>query len=166
MFNNIFSEKYHEALFISSGGNTELDQRSEIALAVLSKVLSGIQIFVLKDRDISSGKATSQDERTLYLKNNPSNHRVLKRWEIENYLFDKEVLKKYCNANACNFDGTAYEGFVTNIEDQNLKDETSKIKNFCGINTNVNVEKFKLELSECISDDMAVYSAMEDCIFK
>ncbi len=166
VFNNIFSEKYHEALFISSGGNTELDQRSEIALAVLSKVLSGIQIFVLKDRDISSGKATSQDERTLYLKNNPSNHRVLKRWEIENYLFDKEVLKKYCNANACNFDETAYDAFVTNIEDQNLKDETSKIKNFCGINTSVNVEKFKLALSECISDDMAVYAAMEDCIFK
>ncbi|MBC7456796.1 MAG: hypothetical protein H7235_00860, partial [Bdellovibrionaceae bacterium] len=31
VFNNIFSAKYNDALFVSSGGNTELDQRSEIA---------------------------------------------------------------------------------------------------------------------------------------
>ncbi len=43
VFNNIFSEKYHDTLFISSGGNTELDQRSEIALAILTKVFSDIR---------------------------------------------------------------------------------------------------------------------------
>ena len=34
-------KKYHDTLFISSGGNTELDQRSEIALAIITKVFSG-----------------------------------------------------------------------------------------------------------------------------
>ncbi len=29
VFNNIFSEKHHDTLFISSGGNTELDQRAK-----------------------------------------------------------------------------------------------------------------------------------------
>ena len=56
VYNNIFSEKYHDTLFVSSGGNTELDQRSEIALAILTKVFAEIEILVLKDRDVSSGK--------------------------------------------------------------------------------------------------------------
>lgn len=131
VFNNIFSEKYHDTLFISSGGNTELDQRSEIALAILTKVFSDIEILVLKDRDISSGRNNDENDRQVYLQNNPPNHRVLKRWEIENYLYDKEVLRKYCNSKNLIFDETEYDKFVTDIENQNLKDETGRIKNFC-----------------------------------
>lgn len=101
--NSIFSEKYHDTIFVSSGGNTELDQRSDIALAILTKVFNGVEILVLKDRDISSGKLNEESDRQLYLSNNPHNHRVLARWEIENYLFDKEVLKKYCCANSLTF---------------------------------------------------------------
>jgi hypothetical protein len=165
VYNNVFSEKHHETLFISSGGNTELDQRSEIGLAILTKIFSSIEILVLKDRDISSGKVTSQNERDIYLRSNPPNHRVLKRWEIENYLYDKEVLKKYCSTNGLNFDEINYDIFVTNIEDQNLKDETGRIKNICGITTNVNPEQFKLALSSFVSEDMAIYLELENCIF-
>lgn len=166
VFNNIFSEKYHETLFVSSGGNTEPDQRSEIAFAILSKVFSSIQILVLKDRDISSGKKTSESDRQIYFKSNPQNHRILKRWEIENYLFDKEVLKKYCLMNEKDFDEAAYDSFVTDIENQNIKDETNRIKNFCSITTSLKAEIFKLELSKCISEDMNVFREFEDCIFK
>jgi predicted ATPase len=165
VYNNIFSEKHHETLFISSGGNTELDQRSEVGLAILTKIFSSIEILVLKDRDISSGKVTSQNDRNLYLRSNPPNHRVLKRWEIENYLYDKEVLKKYCSTNSLTFDEVNYDIFVKNIEDQNLKDETGRIKNICGITTNVNPEQFKLALSSFVSEDMAVYLELENCIF-
>ncbi|HEX8196710.1 MAG TPA: ATP-binding protein [Pyrinomonadaceae bacterium] len=63
VFNEIFSEKYHDTLFISSDGNTELDQRSDIALAILTKVFSDIEIWVLKDRDISSGSITIEKDR-------------------------------------------------------------------------------------------------------
>lgn len=165
VFNNIFSEKYHDTLFVSSGGNTELDQRSEIALAILSKVFSTIEILILKDRDISSGKPTAENDRQIYLQNNPQNHRVLKRWEIENYLYDKEVLKKYCSNNSLIFDESSYDGFVADIVNQNIKDETSRVKSCCGITTSVNPEKFKLSLSACISPDMAVFTELEDCIF-
>ncbi len=165
VFNNIFSEKHHDTLFISSGGNTELDQRSKIALAILTKVFSDIEILVLKDRDISSGRKTSQNDRTVYLQSNPANHRVLKRWEIENYLYDKEVLKKYCAANSLVFDEIAYDAFVTNIEDDNLKDKTGHIRNFCGITTSINAETFKKVLSTFISEDMAIYTELESCIF-
>ncbi|CAN5506001.1 hypothetical protein BH10ACI1_BH10ACI1_04290 [soil metagenome] len=166
VFNNIFSEKYHDTLFISSGGNTELDQRSEIALAILTKVFSDIEIWVLKDRDISSGKLNDENDRQIYLQNNPKNHRILKRWEIENYLYDKEVLKKYCSSNRLVFNEVEYDKFVTDIENQNLKDETGRIKNFCEITTSINPESFKLTLSEFIIEDVEIYSELEKCIFK
>ena len=63
------------------------------------------------------------------------------------------------------FDETAFDNYVTDIDNQNLKDETGRIKNFCNIITNVNPEIFKLNLSELITVDMAIYSELEDCIF-
>ena len=165
VFNNVFSEKYHDTLFISSGGNTELDQRSDIALAILTKVYSTLQILVLKDRDISSGKLTTDNDRQVYLDSNPKYHRVLKRWEIENYLYDKEVLKQYCLDNSLMFDESNYDDYVTDIKNQNLKDETARIKSFCGMNISVNSEVFKEKLSTYISEDMLIYKELEECIF-
>lgn len=165
IFNNIYGEKYHDTLFISSGGNTELDQRSEIALAILTKVFSDIEILVLKDRDVSSGKKNDENDRQVYLKTNPNRFRIMKRWEIENYLFDKEVLKAFCEANKLTFDEVEYDKFVTNIVDDNIKDEISRIRNFCGINTSISSENFKINLSEYITENMLVYKELEQCIF-
>jgi predicted ATPase len=165
VYNNIFSEKYNDTLFISSGGNTELDQRSEIALKILSKVFCDVSILVLKDRDMSSGRLNTEVERQTYLDNNPENHRVLKRWEIENYLFDKEVLAKYCAVNNLTFSEEAYNSFVTDIVNQNLKDQINRIRNICGITTSINAEKLKINLSKVITSDMSVYKELENCIF-
>ena len=166
VFNNIFSETYHDSLFVSSGGNTELDQRSEIAFAILTKVFNDIEILVLKDRDISSGRLNDEKDRQIYLQNNPKSHRVLNRWELENYLFDKEVLKVYCDANGKEFKEEDYDNFVTDIKNKNVKDETARIKNFCSINTSVNPEAFKVTLSTFINPTMQVYKELEDVIFK
>ena len=165
VFNNIFGEKYDDTLFISSGGNTELDQRSEIAIAILSKVFSDIEVLVFKDRDISSGKVNTENNRQLYLQTNPLHFRIMKRWEIENYLFDKEVLKKYCTNNCLIFNEIEYDKFVTDIYNQNIKDETVRIKNYCNITISISSENFKLNLSRCITDDMTVYKELEECIF-
>jgi len=166
VYNNIFGEKYHDTLFISSGGSTELDQRSGIALAILTKVFSDIKILVFKDRDVSSGKPNNENDRQVYLDTNPKNFRIMRRWEIENYLFDKEVLSAYCSKFELVFDETEYDKFVTNITDQNLKDETGRIKNYCGITTSINPEIFKLTLSECVTEEMNVYKELEGCIFR
>jgi hypothetical protein len=152
-------------LFVSSGGNTELDQRSSIAIAIISKALPALEIFVLKDRDISSGSFTTENDRQVYLDNNPISHRILKRWEIENYLYDKCVLRKYCDSNQLTFNETEYDQFLTNIYDQNLKDATGRIKKLCGIGTSVNAERFKQNLAACITPDMDVYVELEQCIF-
>lgn len=166
IFNKIFSDQHHDTLFVSSGGNTELDQRSDIAIAILSKVFSDLEIFVLKDRDMASGKNTTENDRQVYLQNNPDYHRVLKRWEIENYLFDKEVLKIYCKNNNLEFKESAYDQLVTDIVNQPLKEVTGKIKNFCSITSSINPEAFKLTLSNYITEDMMVYKELVSCIFE
>lgn len=165
VFNNIFAETRPDAFFTSSGGNTEPDQRSAIAIAILAKVFPTVQILVLKDRDMASGKVTSENDRIVYLQTNPNNHRLLKRWEIENYLYDKEVLKSYCFATSLDFDEAAYDGLVYNIYDQNLKDETQRIKNFCGIKGNVSPDSFKQALSHHLKEGMQVFEELRACIF-
>jgi hypothetical protein len=114
---------------------------------------------------MASGRYTTEQERRLYLQNNPANHRVLKRWEIENYLYDKEVLVKYCEENHLEFNETKYDLLVTDIDNQNLKDVTGQIKNICRITSSVNAEVFKLNLSKCISEEMNVYKELISCIF-
>lgn len=166
VFNNIFADSHPDALFTSSGGNTEPDQRSAIALAVLGKVFPTVGIWVLKDRDMASGKTTNENDRQVYLRTNPLNHRVLKRWEIENYLFDKDVLKAYCAGEGLEFNDTAYDAFVTNINDQNLKDETQRIKNLCGIKGSINADVFKVALSKYLTVGIPVFHELEDCIFR
>lgn len=166
VFNTIFAEKYHDVHFVSSGGNTELDQRSEIALTILTQVFSDIEILVLKDRDIGSGNDINEQDRQNYLSNNLPNHRVLNRLEIENYLFDKEVLKKYCQSTeGVSFDESKYDLNITDIINQNVKDKVGLIKSICGIKTSINAEKFKINLSAFITSDLKVYTELEQCIF-
>lgn len=166
VFNIIFGEKYPDTLFVSSGGNTELDQRSQIAFAILSKVFPDLEIWVCKDRDMSSGILNNEDDRQQYLRLNSNNHRVIKRWELENYLYDKSVLKKFCEANGSDFSEAEYDLFVTDIVNQHVKDETGRIKNFCNLRVSVNADKFKIELAKYITPDMNVYIELENCIFE
>ena len=163
IYENIFSATFDDTVFVSSGGNTELDQRSDIAIQILSKVFRGIEILVLKDRDMSSGKLTDELARQVYLSNNPPNHRVLKRWELENYLFDKEILLKYCcESEGLTFHEADYDNFVTDINNQNVKDEISRIKNFCGIQSSISEVRFKLNLSKFITEETAVYQELRE----
>lgn len=164
-FNNVFAATHPDVLFVSSGGNTELDQRSAIAISILSKVFPDVDILVLKDRDMASGKITDESDRQVYLMNNNENHRVLRRWEIENYLFDKEVLKAYCNDLSLTFDEHAYNDFVSDVVNQNLKDSTGRIKSICGIKGSISADKFKIALSEYLTPDMAVFEELKSEVF-
>lgn len=165
VLNNIFSKSHPDSFFTSSGGNTEPDQRSTIAIAVLGKVFPAVEIWVLKDRDMASGKPTTESDRIIYLKTNQLNHRVLKRWEIENYLFDKDVLRAYCAAEGLQFDEANYDAFVTNISDQNLKDAVQRIKSICGIKGSINADVFKIGLSRYLVADMPAFLELEGCIY-
>lgn len=165
VFNIIFSDSYPDTMFISSGGNTELDQRSAIAIAILGKVFPTLDIWILKDRDMASGRDTNEQDRIVYLQNNALNHRVLRRWEIENYLFEKEVLQAYCADTNQQFDEAAYDALVVDIVNQNLKDDTAKIKSLCGIKGSVNPERFKLALSKYVLPSGDAYQDLVQSIF-
>jgi hypothetical protein len=165
VLNKIFAHKYPDVLFISSGGNTELDQRSDIAIAIFSKVFPDLKIWVLKDRDMASGKATDEEVRQQYLTNNLKSHRVLKRYEIENYIFDKEVLRKYCQQEKLSFNETQYDEYFPDIVNHNLKDETGLVKSCCGITVSINPEQFKKNLARCVNESMNIYRELEDVIF-
>lgn len=165
VYNGIFNENYPDTLFVSSGGNTELDQRSNIAISILSKVFSNIEILVLKDRDMASGKDIDEHGRQLYLQTNPQNHRVLKRFELENYIYDKEVLIEYCRRNGTQFDEQTYDQKINDIYNQHVKDETGLIKHICGLDGSINAEVFKRRVAECIHCNMTVYHELERVIF-
>lgn len=128
VMNTVFAQEHPDTQFVSSGGNTELDQRMAITVGIISKVLPTSEIYLLKDRDIASGKPTTEADRQRYLSNNAANHRVLNRWEIENYLFDREVLEAYCSAEGLVFDAAAYAALVSNIVDDDLKGQLTKSK--------------------------------------
>jgi ABC-type Mn2+/Zn2+ transport system ATPase subunit len=164
-YENIFSEKYPDIAFVSSGGNTELDQRRDITLAIISKFLK-TDILVLKDRDFLSDRDATEEDRQNYLQQHEDAHRILRRREIENYLYDKEVLSRFCDINGLKFEEQTYDTVVTNIENDNLKDKTGEIKNICGYKANISTEQFKLQLSRVIKEGMQVYREMEACIFE
>lgn len=124
-----------------------------------------MEIWVLKDRDMASGKLVQEGDRQFYLVNNPTHHRVLRRWELENYLFDKEILVKYCQSEGLMFSEEDYDNFVTDINNQNVKDEIDRIKKFCGIKTNISTDMFKKNLSKCITKETKVYEELRECIF-
>lgn len=165
VYNTIFADEYPDVLFVSSGGNTELDQRSDIAIGILSKVFIDLKILVLKDRDIASGKITDERVRQQYLRTNPENHRVLKRYEIENYLYDSEVLKQYCSENGVAFDQTTYDKHIGNIVNDDVKRIVSVVKNICGIITSIDKDVFNVELAKRIKPTMSVYQELKAIIF-
>ncbi len=164
-YNIVFGEKYPNTLFVSSGGNTELDQRSNFAISILGKAIQNLEVLVLKDRDVGSGKDTSDADRQEYIDNNEKHHRMLKRVELENYAFDKEVVRAYCVDKNIEFDEVTYDQHLPDIRNGDVKDKVNIIKNICGINVSISPEKFKLNLADYIKDNMDVYKELESCIF-
>ena|GEM_PF-265101 len=165
VYNTIFEGEYPDTLFVSSGGNTELDQRSDIAIAIIGKALPKTEILILKDRDMASGKSVSEVDRQEYLNNNPDHHRVLGRFEIENYLFDKAVLKKYCESLNREFNEAAYNDLALDIVNDNIKERWKDIKNVCGTVANVSKEIFLTSLAAYLTPELPVYAELKSIIF-
>jgi len=157
VYNEIFSETNPDVLFISSGGGGEVSKNASLALKVLSKAFISTKLYLLKDND-----GLSEENREKFLKLNVI-HRMLKRREIENYLFDKELLKKYCSKKGVTFDENRYNGKVNNINEQDLKIFQQDIKDSC--NFSGSVVDFKRELSKIVSNEDQIYKELSSIIF-
>ena len=67
---------------------------------------------------------------------------MLKRFELENYLYDKEILEAYCKKENLTFNVEKYNKIVFDVVNENLKDKTGAIKSCCNIVGSVNAEGF------------------------
>ena len=165
-YNTIFNNLHPDTLFISAGGCSELNKYSSIALMLLNKAFTDVNILRLKDRDIngddSGSKITTQEDRALFLAEN-KNNRMLKRLEIENYLLDYEIISQAYPE----ISKESYDIFVKDIENQDLKIEVSKLLNLCNRKNErgFNKEVFLKSLAPFITQNTEVYKQLETEIF-
>lgn len=161
VYNNIFESEFPDVLFVSSGGNTELDKHSELTITILAKALKDINILRLKDKDIHrNGQPTTDEDRKDWLAESEIN-RMLKRKEIENYLFDYEVIKKaYPSITEEN-----YKKIIEDCQHGEAKDSAGNLKELCAPGNRMNKEDFKIFLSQHITKGMNIYNELKECIF-
>ena len=85
---------------------------------------------------------------------------------MENYLYDSEVLERYCLGKGRLLGTEKYDTLVSDIHNDDVKEKTAGIKRACGVKSSISVNKFKLRLAECIEPGMAVYDELHECIFQ
>jgi predicted ATPase len=157
IYNKVFEAGYGETLFVSSGGGGEMHKNALLAIRVLSKALAEVEFLLLRDRD-----EHADVDRQKYLQED-SSRRMLSRREIENFLFDKEVLVVFCNTRNLTFDEALYNAVVTDILRQDLKIVQQQIQASTGFDGTMDM--FKRGLGETITNSMAVYKELRGCIF-
>lgn len=158
VYNEIFSENHADSLFVSSGGKSEIKKHSSIALSILNKAFPKVNLLLLKEMDNNT-----EENRGNFLKSKKTN-RMLDRREIENYLFDKEILQKYCTTNQTTiFNEEEYDTKIKNIIYDKVKDIENEIKNLC--KSNESIAEFKYSLANFITKETNTYKELENCIF-
>ena len=91
-YNKLFADEYSETLFISQGGSSEVIQ-SEHLVAILKSIARGIDVHKLIDRDdMTDGERAQKIAQGI---------RVLRRRELEEYLYDPEVLRTFLQTVGC-----------------------------------------------------------------
>ena len=85
-YNWLFADEFSDTLFISQGGSGEVIQ-SEHLVAILKSIARGMDVQKLIDRDDMTD-ATRAQKITQEI-------RVLRRRELEEYLYDPEVLRTF-----------------------------------------------------------------------
>jgi len=157
VYNTIFQETHGETLFVSSGGGGEVSKNALIAIRILGKAIKDVRLDLLRDRDQSSDA-----ERSTFLAESDSN-RMLNRREIENYVFDKEVLRAFCVGRGVALDEARYDAAVVDIQMQDLKPVQQEIQAACAFVGKVS--DFKRALANAFHPDFVVYQELEASTF-
>ena len=91
-YKRLFADVFPETLFISQGGSGEVIQSKHL-VAILKAIASGIDVEKLIDRD-----DMTDEERSRKI---AQGIRVLRRRELEEYLYDPEVLRTFLQTESC-----------------------------------------------------------------
>ena len=87
-YSKLFSDHHGDTLFLSRGSASQVENSDDLA-AVIKEVVEGAEILKLID-----GDDTTDEGRDELLANSPE-LRVLRRRELENYLYDSAVLRTF-----------------------------------------------------------------------
>ncbi len=91
-YNKIFAEEFPDTLFISRGGSKEVI-KSEHLKAIIEQIAEATEVYVVIDRD-----NMTDDKREEMLKDKIN---VLKRRELEDYLYDAKVIRTFLKSQGC-----------------------------------------------------------------
>lgn len=148
MFNDIFSNKYHNTLFVSSTSKSECQKFACIALTVLNKAFSAVNIKVLVDRD---DDLTIPKSKTVEI-------RKLQRREFENYLYDWEIMQKAYPTLTLE----QYQTICKDITNDDVKAQTKPLMKLC---SESNEKKFQLTLAAALTEETNTFKELEKIIF-
>jgi predicted ATPase len=88
IYNSIFQEEFPEVRFVSIGSSTDMKGDRFLVVQAVAGLIQGTEVLRLIDRDGMSDAEVKEHEQKGY--------RVLRRRQIESYLFDDEVLELLC----------------------------------------------------------------------
>ncbi len=159
VYNDAFGTRYPNTLFISSGGTLEVRANGSLAIKILCKAFSGVELVLLHDRDVRTDV-----ERQAWI-TAARHHRMLVRRELENYIFDFDVLNAYCKSQDLVLDRAKYDAIVTDIAMQDLKagQTTALLKKLCGKASMPNAD-FKQAVAAYIRNTVA-FDELEAAVF-
>ena len=87
-YNKIFAKEFPDVQFVSVGGCNDVESNAKMAKAILQECVSGVEVKTVFDCDDRSTDEIAEVRRNGGI--------VLSLRDIENYLWDDEVLKKLC----------------------------------------------------------------------
>ena len=167
-YNQLFANEFPETLFISQGGSGEVVQLEHL-VAILKSIASGIDVQKLIDRDDMTDDQRAQTIAT--------GIRVLRRRELEEYLYDPEVLRTFLEKEGC--EETTVETVVKKRESllntqsgpKNIKDVSRNlfetIRGITGLpNLGRNREEFASQfLVPALGNTQLVYQELREDLF-
>ncbi len=155
IYNLLFAESRPETLFVSAGG-TDLIANATVALAIVGKAFTGVELWTLRDRD------TLNDEQRQEVLQDPMK-KVLLRRDIENYLYDPAVLGAYCVSKDRPFDAARYAEIVPDVVQGDMKPVRQRLAQSCGWTGPV--ASFAESLCDVLANQEALFHELETTIF-
>lgn len=89
-YNKIFEKEFPDVQFVSVGGCYDVESNAKMARAILQECVSGVEVKTIFDGD----DRNENEIKEIRAKGGV----VLSMRDIENYLWDDEVLKKFCES--------------------------------------------------------------------
>jgi AAA15 family ATPase/GTPase len=151
VLNKVFYDQ--DVIFISSGGKNGVQKAHQLLLKIIKEAGGLREIYSIIDRDDISNEDRSRrmsDDSTL---------KIWSRREIENYLFDREIIEIYCRQNSLDFSSITAHNNIHDIINDDIKQYQSSIMQQCGFNGSI--EEFKLKLAEFITPNTEIYKLLK-----